>query len=56
MKSISASIVVLSGALLLVGGSFVPHDQTQVFVQFVGCVVGLIGLVAWWLAFKQSRD
>lgn len=34
MKSISASIVVLSGALVLTGGSFVSHDQTQGTLQF----------------------
>ena len=47
MKSISASIIVLSGALLLVGGSFVSHNQTQQFVQLVGGAVGLLGLGVW---------
>ena len=56
MKSISASIVVLSGALVLVGASFISHDQTQGFLQFVGGVVGLTGLVVWFQTIRQSKE
>jgi hypothetical protein len=56
MKSISASIVVLSGAIMLVGGSFIQHDQTQAFLQLIGGTVGFIGLVAWFRTLKQSQD
>lgn len=55
MKSISASIITLSGAVVLVGGSFVSHNQTQGFLQIVGSVVGLIGLVVWFRAIQQSE-
>jgi len=55
MKSISASILVLSGAILLAAGSFVSHSQTQGFLQTVGCVIGLIGLVVWFWSVKQSQ-
>jgi hypothetical protein len=56
MKSASASIVLLSGALILAGGSLVAHDQTQRFLQFVGVAIGLVGLVAWFKTFKQLKD
>jgi len=56
MKSVSSSIVLLSGAIILTGGSFVPHDQTQAFLQIVGAVIGLIGLGAWFTSFKQLKD
>ena len=57
MKSISASIVLLSGAILLAAGSSVAHAQTRGFLQFVGAAVGLIGLGAWWFCtFKQPKD
>ena len=56
MRSISASIVVLSGAVMLVGGAFIQHDQTQGFTQFVGGAVGIIGLVVWFLTLRQSKD
>jgi hypothetical protein len=56
MKSISASIVLLSGAIILVGGSFVSHDQTQSFLQFIGAAIGLGGLYAWYTTFKQSKE
>ena len=46
-KHISAAIIVLAGAVLLLGGSFIRHSDTQLFVQAVGCVVGAFGLVAW---------
>ncbi len=56
MKTLSASIIVLSAAVLITGGSFVPHDDTQLFVQVVGCLVGLIGLVGWYHAFKDPNE
>ena len=56
MKCISASIVLLSGAIILTGGSFVAHNQTQGFLQFVGGAIGLVGLAAWFMALKQLKD
>jgi hypothetical protein len=45
MKCISASIIVLAGAIVLVGGSHVRHDQTQGVLQLLGSAVGAGGLV-----------
>ena len=45
MKAISASIIVLSGALLLAVGATIEHDETQLVTVAIGgalCVVGLI--------------
>ncbi len=56
MKGISASTIVLSGALILTGGSFIPHGDTQAFFQLVGAVVGLIGLVVWFRTLGQSQE
>ena len=56
MKEISASIIVLAAAILLVGGSHVQHSQTQAFVQIVGCVVGLMGLGGWIVSFRDERN
>ncbi len=56
MKSISASIVVLAGAIVLVFGSHVEHDDTQLFLQSAGIALGLIGLVAWLKTIKQEQD
>ena len=55
MKAISASIVILAAAILLVGGSHVPHSDTRLFVQFVGCAVGLLGLYGWFLSFRDKQ-
>ena len=55
MKTISASIIVLAAAVLITGGSFVPHDDTRLFVQAIGCLVGVIGLGGWFLAFRDDN-
>jgi len=54
MKSISASIIVLAAAILLVGGSHIQHNDTKLFVQVVGCVAGLIGLGGWFVSLKPD--
>jgi len=54
MKAISASIVILAASILLTGGSFIQHTDTQMFVQIVGCVVGLIGLIGFYLGFNDK--
>ncbi len=54
-KHISAAIIVLAGAILLLGGSWlIRHDDTKLFVQFVGCVVGAVGLIGW--VFSSTRS
>ena len=56
MKCISASIVVLAGAIVLVGGSHVGHDQTQGFLQMLGSTLGAVGLVVWFKTLKSSQE
>ena len=53
-KHISAAIIVLAGAVLLIGGSFIQHADTKLFVQVVGCIVGAIGLVGWVFSSTKS--
>ena len=47
MKSISASIVVLAGAMVFAFGTFEDHSDTEVFTKLVGAVLSLIGLIGW---------
>jgi hypothetical protein len=54
VKCISASIVVLAAAILIVGGSHVRHSDTALFVQAVGCGVGALGLWGWFVSFKEK--
>jgi hypothetical protein len=49
-KHISAAIIVLAGAILILGGSFIRHDDTKLFVQVVGCIFGAVGLGGWFLS------
>ena len=56
MKSISAAIIVLSGAIILATGSLVKHFDTQSFLQLLGGAIGLYGLVKWHRAFHQPDE
>lgn len=53
-KHISAAIIVLAGAVLLLGGSFIQHGDTKLFVQLVGCVAGAFGLAGWMFSSTKS--
>jgi hypothetical protein len=55
-KLISSAIIVLAAALLIVGGSHVRHTDTQTFVMFVGCAVGLAGLGGWFATVRQTQS
>jgi hypothetical protein len=54
MKAISASIVVLAAAILIAGGSHIQHADTRLFVQIVGCALGLLGLGGWFVSFREK--
>ena len=49
-KQMSAAVIVLSGAILLLGGSFITHCDTQTFVQSVGTFLVAVGVVGWFLS------
>jgi VIT1/CCC1 family predicted Fe2+/Mn2+ transporter len=54
MKAISASIVILAAAVLIAVGSHVSHNDTKLFVQVVGCGLGLAGLFVWYLGLQEK--
>lgn len=54
MKSISASIIVIAGSALILGGSYIPHGDTKLFVQTVGCLISAIGLWGWSVSLKDK--
>ena len=54
MKAISASIVILAAAMLILGGGFIQHGDTKLFVQAVGCILGLFGLNGWLTSLKEK--
>lgn len=56
MTSISCSIIVLSGAIVLAVGSLVPHNDTQLFLQLAGGGVAIIGLWAWFNSIRKPGD
>jgi hypothetical protein len=54
MKSISASILVLAAAVLIVGSDHLPNDHARVFLFFGGCGVGMVGLSGWFSSFNEK--
>ncbi|MES2572552.1 MAG: hypothetical protein V4710_21190 [Verrucomicrobiota bacterium] len=54
MKLLSASIIVLAGAILITGGSHIHHGDTKLFAQFVGCLIAAIGLGGWFVSFREK--
>jgi hypothetical protein len=58
MRQISASIITLTGGILILGGAYVQHDGTQTFVMTIGSIVGLMGLCSWcadWYISSRQR-
>ena len=54
MKPLSASIVVLAAAIIITGGGFMQPSDTQTFIEFVGCVIALVGLAGWMACLKEE--
>ena len=56
MKSISASIIVLAAAVLIVGGSQAKGSGVVDLLVFVGFGVGLMGLGGWrWFVSLKEK-
>lgn len=53
MKSLSASIVVLSGAIMIAVGSTIDGYSQRSGVLAPGWIVGLIGLIVWLASMSQ---
>jgi hypothetical protein len=56
MKSLSASIIVLAGALTFAIGATIQHGDTQTVVCIVGIALGILGLGAWALALLSKSE
>jgi uncharacterized membrane protein len=54
-KPISSAIIVLAAAILITGGGHIRHPDTQLFVMAVGCVVGLLGLLVWFISQGERQ-
>jgi hypothetical protein len=56
MKSISAAIIVASGAALVFGGMAFVRPESAPFVVFPGFVLGVAGLVGWFKLIWSAKD
>ncbi|WP_182870924.1 hypothetical protein [Stieleria mannarensis] len=55
MKTVSAAIIVVVAAALLSGGAFIVHDDTALFIQVVGCIVGIVGIAGWLMTLRTTK-
>ncbi|KAA5547249.1 hypothetical protein FYK55_02290 [Roseiconus nitratireducens] len=55
MKSISAAIIVVIAAALLLGSAVIAHDDTALFIQVVGCIVGIFGIAGWLMTLRTTK-
>ena len=56
MKAISASIVVLAASIFVTGGGIIEHQDTRVNVIVVGLLIGIIGMITWGKAIKETDN
>jgi hypothetical protein len=56
MKAISASIVVMAGAILFSAGQMLNHPDSGMVTCLVGATVGIIGLVGWFRAMTEKSE
>ena len=56
MKSISASIIVFSAALILIASGFVHVAGMEGILMFAGLGLGLAGLGGWFMTLRDSGD
>lgn len=47
MNAISSAIVIMCATTLLIAGSYHHHGDSGLFLQFVGCLLGTVGVFAW---------
>jgi len=52
-KPVSSAIIVVAASFLIAGGGHITHADTQLFVMMLGCVVGLLGLLAWFVSAEE---
>ncbi|WP_168207138.1 hypothetical protein [Lacipirellula limnantheis] len=53
MKSLSASIVVLSAAVVFHGAAVSEIGDGRAVLFMVGFAIAFVGLAGWWAAMKQ---
>ena len=53
-KHMSAAIIVMAGAILLLGGSLIRHDDTQLFLQAFGFILAVFGFMGWIFGSPES--
>ena len=54
MKAISASIVVLASAIVVVGGALYRDTDVHLTYQIIGGIIGIVALRSWFLSLKEK--
>jgi hypothetical protein len=56
MKAIAASIVVASGAYIMINGAHIVHRDTALVFELIGGALGLFGLGLLGAAFRKEGN
>jgi len=56
MKELSASIVVLAGAIVVSAGAFAGRGDVHPLVCLAGVILAIVGLVGWFSAMNRGGE
>lgn len=56
MKELSASIVVLSGAIVLAAGATIAQSDIRPLVCLAGVILAIVGLVGWFSTMNRGGE
>ena len=57
MRSISASLIVFTGAACLCAGAFVPNPDFRTYIVVgVGMLISVAGLFAWFVSLVSPKE
>lgn len=53
MRSLASSIIILASCVVFSAAAFVQHSDTNLFLNGVAVIVGVVGIHGW---FTSARD
>ncbi len=48
MRSLGAAIIILGSCVCFSAAAFITHNDTNLFLNGVAVVVGVVGFAGWW--------
>jgi hypothetical protein len=51
----ASSIIILASCMTFSAAAFVQHDDTSLFLNAVGLVVGIVGSIGWFASIREPK-